>query len=61
MGTPPFDVEINPGKSITVTRKFVLPSNLNRVELLAVREGFRLAWFVIGRSPFDGKTVVQLQ
>lgn len=59
--SPPFDVPINPGKSVITTRRFVLPTNLNRVELVVARQGFRGGWFVIGRSPFDGRTVVALQ
>jgi len=59
--SPGFDVLIQPWKKITTTRKFVLPTNLNRVEVVIVREGFRRDWFIIGRSPFDGHTVVQLQ
>ena len=59
--TPSFDVEIKPAKSVTTTRKFVLPTNMNRVELVVVRPGFSLNWFIIGRHPFDGRTVVLLQ
>lgn len=59
--TPPFDVEIKPGKSVTTTRRFVMPTNLNRIELVIIREGFRLGWFVAGRHPLDGHTVVQIQ
>lgn len=59
--TPPFDALVNPGKSITTTRIFVMPTNLNRIELVIARQGFRLDWFVIGRTPFDGRTVVKLQ
>ena len=59
--TPPFDVEIKPGKAVTTTRKFVLPTNLNRVELVVTISGFRLGWFIVGRHPLDGRSVVQLQ
>ena len=59
--TPPFDVEIKPGKAVTTTRKFVLPTNLNRVELVVTISGFRLGWFIVGRHPLDGRTVVQIQ
>jgi hypothetical protein len=58
--SPPFDAWIQPGKQPITTRKFVLPTNLNRIELVIAREGFRLGWFIIGRYPFDGRTVVQL-
>ena len=58
---PPFDVLIRPGKSAITTRKFVLPTNLNRVELVISQRGLRLSWFVIGRSPFDGRTAILLQ
>jgi len=59
--TPPFDVEIKPGKSVTTTRKFVLPTNVNRLQLVVTRTGFRPGWFIVGRQPLDGRTVVQLQ
>lgn len=60
-GNPAFDVLLQPWKKITTTRRFAMPTNLNRVEVVIVREGFRLGWFIIGRRPFDGHTVVQLQ
>jgi hypothetical protein len=60
-GEPGFDVPVKPRKAITTTRRFVMPTNLNRVELVMVREGFRLGWFLIGRSEFDGRTVIMLQ
>jgi hypothetical protein len=56
-----FDVPVKPTKAVTTTRRFVMPTNLNRVELVIVREGFRLGWFLIGRSEFDGRTVIMLQ
>ena len=59
--TPPFDVTVNPRRPVTVTRTFILPSNLNRIELVLEKTGFRLSWFVIGRSPLDGHTVIVLQ
>ena len=58
---PRFDVPVKPRKAITTTRTFIMPTNLNRVELVIAREGFRLGWFVIGRSEFDGRTVIMLQ
>jgi hypothetical protein len=58
---PRFDVPVRSKKAITTTRKFILPTNLNRVELVLVREGPRLGWFLIGRSEFDGRTVIQIQ
>jgi hypothetical protein len=60
-GEPRFDVPLKPRKTITTTRRFVMPTNLNRVELVMAREGFRLGWFLIGRSEFDGRTVIVLQ
>ncbi len=59
--TPPFDIEIKPGKSVTTTRKFVMPTNLNRLQLVETITGFRWGWFILGRHPLDGRTVVQLQ
>ncbi len=58
--SPPFDVVIAPGKSVVTTRAFTLPANQNRVELVLTHQGFSLGWFMIGRSPFDGRTVVLL-
>ena len=57
---PRFDEPVKPRKAINTTRKFVLPTNLNRVELVITREGLRLGWFLIGRSEFDGRTVIQM-
>jgi hypothetical protein len=59
--SPPFDAPLKPGQAILTKRLFVLPKNLNRVELVLAKEGFRIGWFVIGRTPFDGRTVVHLQ
>ena len=59
--TPPFDVEIKPGKSVITTRKFVMATNLNRLQLVVTRTGFRWDWFILGRHPLDGRTVVQIQ
>jgi hypothetical protein len=58
---PPFDVPVTSRKAITTTRIFTMPSNLNRVELVMVREGVTFGWFLIGRSEFDGRTVILLQ
>ena len=58
---PPFSVSVKPRKGITTTRTFIMPTNLNRVELVMAREGFRLGWFLIGRSEFDGRTVILVQ
>ena len=57
---PPFDTALKPGKSVTTTRRFILPTNQNRVELVIAYAGFRFGWFIIGRTPFDGRTVVML-
>jgi hypothetical protein len=59
--TPVFDVEIKPGKSVITTRKFVMPTNLNRLELVVTHTGFHWRWFILGRHPLDGRTVVQIQ
>jgi hypothetical protein len=58
---PAFDVPVKPRKAITTTRKFIMPTNLNRVELVMARQGLRLGWFLIGRSDFDGRTVIMIQ
>lgn len=57
----PFDTVIQPGKWAVTTRRFVLPTNLNRVELVLARTGLHIGSFVVGRTPFDGHTVIQLQ
>jgi hypothetical protein len=59
--TPPFDVPVPPGKFVATTRNFVLPTNLSRVQLVVKRDGFQLDWFVIGRTPLDGHTLVTIQ
>ena len=58
---PPFDAEVKPNKFVVTTRRFVLPTNLNKVELVLARKGLRLGQFVIGRYPFDGHTAIVLQ
>ena len=58
---PAFDVTVKPRKAITTTRTFIMPTNLNRVELVMARQGFRLGWFLIGRSEFDGRTIIMVQ
>ncbi len=58
---PPFDIPVPPRKAVVTTRIFSMPTNLNRVELVIVREGFRFGWFLIGRTEFDGRTVIMLQ
>jgi hypothetical protein len=59
--SPPFDAPVNPGRFVTTTRRFVMPTNLNRVQMVIKHEGFEWSWLVIGRSPFDGHTVVTIQ
>ncbi len=59
--TPPFDTPVKPGKFVTTTRKFVLPTNLNRIEMVIERQGLRIDKFVIGRTPFDGRSVIVIQ
>jgi hypothetical protein len=58
---PRFDIPVKPRKAITTTRAFIMPTNLNRVELVIARQGFRLGWFLIGRTQFDGRTVILVQ
>ncbi len=58
---PGFDVDVKPGKHVTTTRRFSLPSNQGRLQLMIKREGFQWTWFVIGRTPFDGHAVVTIQ
>jgi hypothetical protein len=57
---PPFTVEIQPGRYLYTTRKFVLPAGKDRIELVLKENGFRWEWLMIGRYPFDGRTVIVL-
>lgn len=57
---PRFDVPVTRARAITTTRTFLMPTNLNRVEMVIVRPGLRLSWLLIGRSEFDGRTVIKL-
>ncbi len=59
-GNPPLDTEVAPGKFVITTMKFPLPTNLNGVRLNIGYRGFHLRWLIIGRTPFDGRTVIQL-
>jgi hypothetical protein len=57
---PPFTAEIQPGKYLYTTRKFVIPAGQERVELVLKEIGFRWEWFMVGGYPFDGRTVIVL-
>lgn len=59
--TPPFDVVLKPGKTVITTRRFLLQGDPQKLEVVVAHHGFRRTWFVIGRTPFDGSSVVQLQ
>lgn len=57
---PSFDVLVKPGQKVSMTRTFHVPSNVQRLNLFVVREGFHVGWFVIGRASFDGRTAVHI-
>lgn len=57
----PFDTPVQPGRRIRPRRVFHVPSNSTRLDLVVAHPGFRMDWFVIGRTPFDGRTIVHLQ
>jgi hypothetical protein len=57
---PPFTAEVKPGKYLYTTRKFVIPANQERIELVLKEIGFRWEWLMIGGYPFDGRTVIVL-
>jgi hypothetical protein len=57
---PPFTAEIQPGKYLYTTRKFIIPAGQERVELVLKERGFRWEWFMVGSYPFDGRTVIVL-
>ena len=59
--TPPFDVAVKPGQTIRTTRHFLLAGDPQKLELVVAHHGFQRSWFVIGRTPFDGTSAVQLQ
>ena len=59
-GMPPITAPVAPGKFVITTYKFVLPTNLNRVRLVVAYRGFHLGKLIIGRTPFDGRTVTQI-
>lgn len=57
----PFDTPVQGGKKIRPKRVFHVPSNATRLDLVVAHPGIRVDWFVIGRTPFDGRTIVHLQ
>ena len=58
---PPFDIPMPPGKSLRTSRRFYVPHNAGRLELVITRPGFSWRWFVIGRTPLDGHTVMHIE
>jgi hypothetical protein len=58
---PPFDAVVKPGKMVRTQRSFMLRGDPQRLELVVAHHGIRRTWFVIGRTPFDGSSVVRLQ
>ena len=56
----PFNVLLLPGQSLTTTRQFEIPENAGRLNLVVARDGFQVTWLIIGRNPFDGRTVVKI-
>jgi hypothetical protein len=57
----PLDTLLAPGQSAAVSRTFRVPATLRNLDLSMVHEGgFQIGWLIIGRSPFDKRTVVRL-
>lgn len=59
-GMPPLSTTVGPGKTVFTTFKYSLPTNLNRVRFNVAYKGFHLGQLIIGRTPFDGRTVIQI-
>jgi hypothetical protein len=55
----PLDVLLQAGESVTAKRKFEVPDNAGRLDLVVTHEGFGIGWLIIGRSPFM-RTVVRI-
>ena len=56
----PFEVLLSPGQKLTAMRRFQVPEHAGRLNLVVTREGIQMGWLIIGRSPFDRKTVVRI-
>jgi hypothetical protein len=57
----PLDVTVQPGESVTASRKFDLPVDARRVDLIYTAEGgFPIGWFIIGENHLFKKPVVRL-
>jgi hypothetical protein len=60
-GEVPLDTLLAPGQSAIVDRTFRVPATVRKLDLSMVHEGgFPIGWLIIGRSPFDKRTVVRL-
>ncbi len=59
-GQTPFDILLQPGESVTITRNFRIPAQAARLGLVVGKPGWNPAWLIIGREPFE-KTVVLLE
>ena len=62
-GDVPFDTLLQPGESAVAMRTFRVPPTVRRLDLSLVKAGggFPIGALIIGRSPFDRRTVVRLE
>ncbi len=57
----PLDTLLDPGQSAIAARTFHIPAGVRNLDLSMVHEGgFPIGWLIIGRSPFDKRTVVRV-
>jgi hypothetical protein len=57
----PFDTLLEPGQSAIALRTFRVPLPVRPLDLSMVHQGgFDIGRLIIGRSPFDKRTVVRL-
>ncbi len=60
-GDVPLDTLLEPGQSALASRAFRVPAGSRELKLSVVHEGgFPIGRLIIGRSPFDPRTVVRL-
>ena len=61
VGDVPFDTLLRAGESVAAARAFRVPADERTLDLLVVHEGgFPIGKLILGRSPFDRRTVVRL-
>lgn len=61
-GGLPLDTLLQPGRSVAAGRTYRVPPGVGQLNLVMVHEGgFPIGKLIIGRSPFDRRTVVRLE